>query len=111
MEQRTRWTTWTLRPSVDGGRFTHNPEVAGSNPAPATNFRRSRPFSYQGEGLLRAGHCSKTCSTTGPGAARRRDEMTRDETTWTRWTLPPATVGRLAQRSRTCIPVFPFELD
>ena len=35
-EQRTRWITWMSRPSVDVGRFTHNPEVAGSNPAPAT---------------------------------------------------------------------------
>jgi len=105
MEQRTRWTTWTLQPSVDGGRFTHNPEVAGSNPAPATNFRRSRPFSYQGEGLLRAGHCSKTCSTTGPGAARRRDGVTRDETAWTWWTLPPATSGCLARRYHRHPPV------
>jgi hypothetical protein len=39
MEQRTRCTTWTLRTSVDRGRFTHNPEVAGSNPAPATMVR------------------------------------------------------------------------
>jgi uncharacterized membrane protein YraQ (UPF0718 family) len=28
----------------DGDRLAHNPEVAGSNPAPATSFRRSRPF-------------------------------------------------------------------
>jgi hypothetical protein len=62
-EQRTRWTTWTRRVSVDGDRFSHNPEVEGSNPSPATSFRRSSPFSYQGEGLLRAGRCSKTCSS------------------------------------------------
>jgi hypothetical protein len=37
----------TGRDVGDGGdvrRSAHNPEVAGSNPAPATNFRRSRPF-------------------------------------------------------------------
>ena len=104
-EHRTRWTTWTRRPSVDGDRFTHNPEVAASNPAPATNFRRSRPFSYQGEGLLRAGHCSKTCSRSSAPrglAARRGRRVTRDETTWTRWTLPPVTSGRLAQRWVRC---------
>ena len=28
----------------DGDRLAHNPEVEGSNPAPATSFRRSRPF-------------------------------------------------------------------
>jgi hypothetical protein len=39
MGQRTRWTTCTLRPSVDEGRFTHNPEVEGSNPSPATKAR------------------------------------------------------------------------
>ena len=30
------WTTWTGWAFVDAGRLTHNPEVAGSNPAPAT---------------------------------------------------------------------------
>ena len=40
-------TTWTSGTVVDDGRLTHNPEVAGSNPAPATSFRRSRLFSYQ----------------------------------------------------------------
>jgi hypothetical protein len=34
----------TARDGRDGRRTAHNPEVAGSNPAPATNFRRSRPF-------------------------------------------------------------------
>src|SRR5207344_2453808 len=43
-----------------------------------------------GRGPLRFGCCSKTCSTAGSGAARRRDGMTRDETAWTWWTLPPA---------------------
>jgi hypothetical protein len=37
-------TTWTSGTVVDDGRLTHNPEVEGSNPSPATNFRRSRPF-------------------------------------------------------------------
>ena len=43
-EQRGYWTTWTRRVCVDGGRFTHNPEVAGSNPAPATKFAGQRPL-------------------------------------------------------------------
>ena len=34
----------------------------------------------------------------GLGTARRRDGMTRDETTWTWWTLPPAISGCLARR-------------
>jgi hypothetical protein len=34
VEQRTFGSTWTRRVCVDGGRFTHNPEVAGSNPGP-----------------------------------------------------------------------------
>jgi hypothetical protein len=41
-------------------------------------------------------------------AASRRDggdEVTRDETTWTRWTLTPAIAGWLAQRYCKCIPV------
>ena len=64
IEQGTRWTTWTRRVCVDGDRLTHNPEVAGSNPAPATSFRRSRPFPSR-ERALRFGCCSKTCGTTG----------------------------------------------
>ena len=31
--------------------------------------------------------------------------MTRDETAWTWWTLPPAIAGRLAQRSHMRIPL------
>ena len=37
-------TTWTAGTIVDDGLLTHNPEVAGSNPAPATSLRSSRPF-------------------------------------------------------------------
>ena len=45
---RTPWTSGTI---VDGGRLTHNPEVAGSNPAPATKLRgrirtRIRPLAF-----------------------------------------------------------------
>jgi hypothetical protein len=36
-------TTWTSGTIVDDGRLTHNPEVEGSNPAPATKARG--PFS------------------------------------------------------------------
>ena len=101
MEQRTRWTTWTLRPSVDGGRFTHNPEVAGSNPAPATSFRRSRPFPGGERAFCVSGTVVKRVAATALRAARQRDGgdgVTRDETAWTWWTLPPAISGCLAQR-------------
>jgi hypothetical protein len=82
MEQRTRWTTWTLRPSVDGDRFTHNPEVEGSNPSPLLVFAGQAPFLVK-RGLLRLGNCSKTCSSNSPprGPAvrrRRRGDMGRD---------------------------------
>ena len=36
------------------------------------------------------------------------DVVTRDETAWTWWTLPPAIAGRLAQRSRKCVLVSPI---
>jgi hypothetical protein len=67
----TRWTHGTV---VDAGRLTHNPEVAGSNPAPATSFRRSRPFPSRERAFLRFGCCSKTCSgSRAPrGLAARR---------------------------------------
>src|SRR6185369_2472837 len=32
------------RVSVNGGRFTHNPEVEGSNPSPATKLAGQRPL-------------------------------------------------------------------
>jgi hypothetical protein len=57
---------------------------------------------------LRLGNCSKTCSSNSPPrgpAARRGDGVTRDETAWTWWTLPPAISGCLARRYRKCIPV------
>ena len=38
---RTRWTHGTV---VDDGRLAHNPEVAGSNPAPATKAERPLPI-------------------------------------------------------------------
>jgi hypothetical protein len=93
---------------VDGDRFTHNPEVAGSNPAPATSFGRSRPFPIRERAFCVPGTVVKPVVAAGLRAARQRDGgdgMTRDETARTRWTLPPATAGRLAQRSRKCIPL------
>ena len=38
------WTTRTGWAFVDVGRLTHNPEVAGSNPAPATKLAGQRPL-------------------------------------------------------------------
>ncbi len=37
-------TTGDVRDGRDARHMAHNPEVAGSNPAPATSFHRSRPF-------------------------------------------------------------------
>ena len=107
-------TTWTPGTVVDAGRLTHNPEVAGSNPAPATNFRRSRPFSCQEEGLWRFGRVAKPVAATRFRALRQRDGgdgVTRDETAWTRWTLLPAVAGRPAQRSQAPAGLFLSELD
>jgi hypothetical protein len=109
--QRTRWTTWTRRVSVDGDRFTHNPEVAGSNPAPATSFRRSRPFPSQERAFCVSGTVVKRVVATALRAARQRDGgdgMARDKTAWTWWTLPPAIAGRLAQRYSKCIRSLPI---
>jgi hypothetical protein len=72
-EQRTRWTTWTRRPSVDGDRFTHNPEVAGSNPAPATSFRSSRPFPGGERAFCVPGAVARRVAAPGLRAAWRRD--------------------------------------
>jgi hypothetical protein len=99
--QSRRWTSWTGWAFVDAGRLTHNPEVAGSNPAPATSFRRSRPFPTRKRAFCVPGAVAKRVAATGFRAAWRRDGgdgATRDETAWTWWTLPPATAGRLAQR-------------
>jgi hypothetical protein len=97
------WTTWTSWAFMDAGRLTHNPEVAGSNPAPATSFRRSRPFSYQEEGLWHFRRVAKHVAATRFRAPQQRDGgdgVLRDETAWTWWTLPPAISGCLAQKYR-----------
>ena len=53
IEQGTRWATWTRRACVDGDRLTHNPEVAGSNPALATKRAGQRPLPVpEGASLL-----------------------------------------------------------
>jgi hypothetical protein len=51
---------------VDGDRFTHNPEVAGSNPAPATSFRRSRPFPIKDRAFGVTGHVTKYVTKREP---------------------------------------------
>jgi hypothetical protein len=94
-------TPWTGGAFVDDGRLTHNPEVAGSNPAPATNFRRSRPFPSRERAFCVWGTVVKRVAATALRAARQRDGgdgVIRDETAWTWWTLPPAISGCLAQR-------------
>ena len=82
--------------------MAHNPEVAGSNPAPATNFRRSRPFPGREGAFCVSGTVVKTLSRNR--AVRRLardggDGVIRDETARTRWTFLPAIAGCFAQRS------------
>ena len=86
---------------MDEGRFTHNPEVAGSNPAPATSFRRSGPFPGRERAFCVSGTVVKRVAATALRPARQRDGgdgVTRDETAWTWWTLPPAISGCRARR-------------
>jgi hypothetical protein len=47
-----RETPWNAGDMGDARRSAHNPEVAGSNPAPATNFAGQRPFPILGEAFL-----------------------------------------------------------
>ena len=85
----------------DSARLAHNPEVAGSNPAPATSFRRSRPFPSRERAFCVSGTVVKHVAATALRAARQRDGgdgVTRDETAWTWWTLPSAISGCLARR-------------
>jgi hypothetical protein len=82
-------------------RMAHNPEVVGSNPAPTTSFRRSRPFPFEERAFCVTGNvtkggagavCRGLSGETGWHAARQRG---------TRQTTSPAISGRLAQgRSR-----------
>jgi len=97
-------TPWTRGTFVDDGRLTHNPEVAGSNPAPATNFRSSRPFPITERAFCVTGNVTKW----GAGAVRRG---LTGETGWhaarqrgTRWTTSPAISGCF---SRSSTGVFP----
>jgi hypothetical protein len=82
--------------------MAHNPEVAGSNPAPATIFRRSRPFPIRERAFAFSVAVAKHVAATGVRAVWRRDGgdgAARDETAWTWQTLPPAVAGCRAQRS------------
>jgi hypothetical protein len=89
----------THRDAGDGGdvrRGAHNPEVAGSNPAPATNFRRSRPFPRRERAFAFLDAVAERVAATGFRPTWRRDGRdgaARDETAWTWWTLPPAIAG------------------
>jgi hypothetical protein len=92
----------------DGDRLAHNPEVEGSNPAPATSFRRSRPFSSRERAFCVSDVVLSRVAKTRLRAAWQRDGgdgVTRDETAWTWWTLPSAIAGCPAQRSRRYIPL------
>jgi hypothetical protein len=98
----------TVRDARDTCRMAHNPEVAGSNPAPATNFRRSRPFPNEERAFCVSETVVKRVAETGLRAARQRDTgdgVARDETAWTWWTLPPAVAGCRAQRYHRQPPV------
>ena len=74
------WTRWTSGAFVDAGRLTHNPEVAGSNPAPATNFRRSRPFPIGERAFCVTGNVTKGACRCGMPWPDRRDGLARSET-------------------------------
>ena len=87
----------------DSARLAHNPEVAGSNPAPATNFRSSRPFPSWERAFCVSSTVARRVAEAALRAAWRRDGgdgVARDETAWTWWTLPPAIAGCLAQKYR-----------
>src|SRR5437762_11604052 len=71
------WTTWASGTVVDDGRLAHNPEVAGSNPAPATNFRRSKPFPIRKRVFCVPGTVVKPVVGAGLRAARQRDGRDR----------------------------------
>jgi hypothetical protein len=94
----------TGRNAGDGGdarRMAHNPEVAGSNPAPATSFRSSRPFPITERAFCASRNVVKGVVGAGLRAAWQRDGrdgVTRGETAWTWWTLLPAISGCLARR-------------
>ena len=47
-------------------RWAHNPEVAGSNPAPATNFRSSRPFPIRERAFGVTGHVTRYVTKREP---------------------------------------------
>jgi hypothetical protein len=96
------------RTGWDGDRLAHNPEVAGSNPAPATSFRSSRPFPSRERASCVPGTVVKGVVGAELRAAWRQDGgdgAARDETAWTWWTLPPAIAGCPARRSHRQPPV------
>ena len=98
---RPAWVCATGGTGWDGDRLAHNPEVGGSNPPPATSFRRSGPFPITERAFCASRTVVKGVVGAGLRAARRRDGgdgVTRDETAWTWWTPPPAIAGCLAQR-------------
>ena len=68
------WTTGTGWAFVDAGRLTHNPEVGGSNPPPATNFRRSRRFPSRERAFGVAEHVTRA---RGLGGAPRPRQVRR----------------------------------
>ena len=101
-------TLWDAGDGGDARRSAHNPEVAGSNPAPATSFRSSRPFPITERAFCASRNVVKGVVGAGLRAAWQRDGrdgVTRDETAWTWWTLLPAIAGCSAQRYRRCIAV------
>jgi hypothetical protein len=70
-----------------------------------TSFRRSRPFPIRERAFCVPDAVAKRVAAAVLHAALqgdRGDGVTRDETAWTWWTLPPATAGRLAQKYRRC---------
>ena len=65
----------------DVRRMAHNPEVVGSNPAPATSFRRSGPFPGRERAFCVPSAVAKRVAETRLPAAQQRDGgggVTRD---------------------------------
>ena len=90
-------------PSSSVARWAHNPEVGGSNPAPATSFRRSRPFPGRERAFCVSDAVAKRVAATRFCAAWRRDRrdgVARNETAWTWRTMPLGISGCLAQKYR-----------
>jgi hypothetical protein len=95
-----------LRDGRDGCRLSHNPEVAGSNPAPATKAQVKGPLRFRGgpfrsvcysNGAANEGGSASPAETddTVPGNGHTGHLRTWYVTAGARWATGPASLGRL----------------